>query len=141
MGIDDGGGIDIIPGVGVLDELEEDGIPTDICIDIGSADMAFGFGVEGTELDDPTELDDTEPETPLFSPVSRRLLCPPSAVWVSSGRSRLSAFVCGCGWVLLVIPFPCPCPIPFPRVGVGVPGALIEPVDVLALALALEGGL
>jgi hypothetical protein len=90
VGIDDGGGIDI------------DIIPSPIIDMLLLLVADEGLGVVGTE---PAELE--LDRDPLFSPVSRRLLCC-SAV-LSSVRSRLS--VGGVGRAR----------------SVGVPGALVDP--------------
>jgi hypothetical protein len=125
VGIDDGGGIDmdvdIIPSPAIMDML---------LLLLLVADE--GLGVVGTEPAPPPadeggfEFELEEDKDPLFSPVSRRLLCcaSPSDAELSSVRSRLRGrtvlvFVLGGVWMVVVV------------VGrarsVGVPGALVEP--------------
>lgn len=141
VGIDDGGGIDmdvdIIPSPAIMDML---------LLLLLVADE--GLGVVGTEPAPPPpadeggfELELEEDKDPLFSPVSRRLLCcaRPSDAELSSVRSRLrvgggrTVFVLVLGGVWVVV------------VGrarsVGVPGALVEPafarLGLVALVLVL----
>ena len=126
VGIDDGGGIDmdvdIIPSPAIMDML---------LLLLLVADE--GLGVVGTEPAPPPadegglEFELEEDKDPLFSPVSRRLLCcaRPSDAELSSVRSRLRvgcgrtvfAFVLGGVWVVVV----------GRSRSVGVPGALVEP--------------
>jgi len=141
VGIDDGGGIDmdvdIIPSPAIMDML---------LLLLLVADE--GLGVVGTEPAPPPaddgglELELEEDKDPLFSPVSRRLLCcaRPSDAELSSVRSRLrvgcgrTVFVFVLGGVRVVV-------VVGRSRSVGVPGALVEPafprlgLEVLVLVL------
>ena len=142
VGIDDGGGIDmdvdIIPSPAIMDML---------LLLLLVADE--GLGVVGTEPAPPPpadeggfELELEEDKDPLFSPVSRRLLCcaRPSDAELSSVRSRLRVgggrtvfvFVLVLGGVWVVVGR---------ARSVGVPGALVEPafarLGLVALVLVL----
>lgn len=123
VGIDDGGGIDI---------------DVDIILSLAIIDMLLllllvadeGLGVVGTEPGPPPADDgfefafewvDDEDKDPLFSPVSRRLLCcgRPSAE-LSSVRSR---FRVGGVWLAVEVAVV----VVEGGRSVGVPGALVEP--------------